>query len=758
MLALMGTSTVALLLACAGFVGYDLWTYQKSARDRLQVLAEMIGNTCTGYLDFNDNSSARETLAALRVEKEVLRSYIYRTNGLVFTSYTSAAVPEVAAPPIEHDTHHFSAPGLRLFQDIRQKDEVVGTIYLEARLPEVRARLVESGILALVLSLLSGLAAFGVSSWLQRFTANPILHLVAASREVATKKDYSLRVKKETDDELGILIDDFNEMLAQIETGDNALRQAQAALEQRVTDRTEQLRSEVEVRQQAEEEREAERDFALQVMTLMGEGLAVLDAQDHFTFANPALAELLDWPPEALLKRPLADFVIPADRERLAEQARLRVEGKTSVIEVTLSQAGAGGRNVQITTVPRWRDGECIGTIATVIDLTEYKRGAEALLRAKEAAERADRAKSEFLATMSHEIRTPMNGILGMNELLRQTALDPRQKEYADTVAASGEALLRIINDILDLSKIEAGRMTLANEEFDPRLLVEDVVNLVGRSGPEKPVQVRAEYANLPAARLRGDSGRLRQVLLNLVGNGFKFTSQGQVVAQVFAEDAAPGQIRLRFTVTDTGEGIAPEHLSRLFQPFQQVDSSAARRHGGTGLGLVISRRLVEMMGGHLNVESEPGRGSVFWFELTFPVVQPPLPESTLAGLPVLVAMGQDLQRRLTVLALAKLGCRAQTADDPADLLAQLARGPIPVVVFDWNLAGTDAAALAGAVRAQEAAALPPRARVRLIALVPATDAPATPPGVDFCVKMPASTTALKAALLAPLADPSPAG
>ncbi len=333
------------------------------------------------------------------------------------------------------------------------------------------------------------------------------------------------------------------------------------------------------------------------------------------------------------------------------------------------------------------------GYVGIASDIRESKRVAAELLKSKEAAEAANRAKSDFLAVMSHEIRTPMNGILGMANLLADSKLDTRQSAFIDAVRASGEALLEIINDILDFSKIESSRLALEPQSFDLRWLVDGTMELLALRADAKNLAFAAIIAEGVPTAVRGDDGRLRQVLMNLLGNSIKFTQRGEVVLSVETVGWRGSRVRLRFSVRDTGIGIPPEEESKLFQPFSQMDSTSSRQYGGTGLGLVISKRLVELMEGRIGFESVPGRGSTFWFEVVLEAEPAPVREPlnpTLKAVRAWVASDSPAVRSSIGSLLQRWGIPALEADgaETTRRLQNLGSGPLPcdILIIDADL------------------------------------------------------------------------
>lgn len=340
---------------------------------------------------------------------------------------------------------------------------------------------------------------------------------------------------------------------------------------------------------------------------------------------------------------------------------------------------------------------------------TEMRALSENLAVARDAALASARAKAEFLATMSHEIRTPLNGVIGMAALLLDSTLTEEQRDHATTLNASAESLLTIISDILDFSKLEAGKLELEDIDFDMRKLVEEVGQILHLRAQEKGIELVTSLAPQVTRKLRGDPNRLRQILLNLANNAIKFTHYGEVVLRVQPLEELGDRVRLTFSVSDTGIGIPKARMDRLFRAFSQVDASTTRRYGGTGLGLAISKELVERMGGSIEAESEEGRGSTFRFQVTFQktpqdALSDPTAEVSFNGLRVLIVDDNSTNREVFVNLLKSWGCETDTASSGSEALDRLEEAAVAgrrfeLGLLDFHMPGMNGSQLATLVR-----------------------------------------------------------
>jgi len=480
---------------------------------------------------------------------------------------------------------------------------------------------------------------------------------------------------------------------------------------------------------------------------------------------NPAAQRLYGWSEREILGRPMSLLVPPELRgqeqelrERVVrgepggsyEAERLRKDGSRVLVALTISPIG--------------RDVAGNGLSALAHDITDRKRHESELAQARNRALAGSRAKSEFLATMSHEIRTPMNGVIGLTGLLLDTPLDDVQRRYANGVRGAGQALLAIIDDILDFSKLEAGRVELEDAPFDPRELVEEVGVLLATTAAGKHLEFIAACSPELPALLRGDAGRLRQILINLASNAVKFTATGEVVLRARLLANVQGVAQVEFSVTDTGIGIVAADRERLFEPFSQADASTTRRFGGTGLGLAICRRLVTAMDGELSLDSQLGRGSTFRFCVPLAdgaqLSQPDLRPVALDGLRVLVVDDNATNRLILTDQLTAWDLRVDTAADAEAgwlLLQQAAEQdrPYDLAVLDLCMPEVDGLTLAARL-----AAAPELSRTRTMILTsggPVERARLDAAQVQVCVSKPVRSSDLHDALMR-LVSTGPAG
>ena len=377
---------------------------------------------------------------------------------------------------------------------------------------------------------------------------------------------------------------------------------------------------EVSLREQSEQKARSERARLQAVFDAAVDAIVTIGRDGHILQWSAGAERMFGYAPDEIIGQNLTRLMPEPHRSRHAQYVGAYLETANAKIigigrELAAVRKDGSEFPMELAVSEVRVDGEIFFT-GIMRDITERKRAQEDLIRAREDAEAANAAKSQFLATMSHEIRTPLNGVIGMANLLSSTSLDARQSRLVGNLARSGQALLAIINDILDFSKIEAGHLELFDVEFDPREIIAEVTDLFCERCVAKGLELVYFVAEDVPERMRGDSGRVRQILVNLVGNAVKFTEQGEILIELAVAESGKNEVLLSFAVEDTGIGIAPEKCPQVFESFRQVDDSMTRSRGGTGLGLAISRQLVELMGGTIGVESEIGRGSRFHFTL----------------------------------------------------------------------------------------------------------------------------------------------
>ena len=625
---------VALFVASAAFTLYDRTTFLSLKTNDLIASAKMIGSNSTAALAFHDSKSAREILSALQARLHITHACIYDSSGEVFATYSRNTAQVTFSPPLpQTEGSKVTAQNMVLFQKIVLNGESIGTIYIEADLADLRERLLHFVVIDFIVLLSSLAVAYLLSFRLQRVISEPIRELAATASSVSAHEDYSIRATKRSQDEIGVLFDQFNSMLDRIQQRDAAIQKAHDGLERKVEERTAYLNALIE-------------NSPLAIL--------VLNSEERVQLCNPAFEHMFQYSRLEMFGEPAEGIM--AEAKCLAEAcdiSRQTLRGEPVTLAARHKRKDGTPIDVELHGVPLVVSGKVVGSLGIYQDISVRKRAEAAMQHAKDAAEGASRAKSEFLANMSHEIRTPMNGILGMTELVLDTELDSQQREYLNLAKLSADALLSLINDILDFSKIEAGKLEIDAIDFNLSDTIGDTMKSLGLRAHQKKLELAYElHPDIPDA-LVGDPGRLRQVIVNLVGNAIKFTESGEVVLYVDAEWQTKDDLQLHCTVSDTGIGIPPEKQSAIFEAFTQADGSMSRTYGGTGLGLTISTRLAAMMHGRIWVESELGKGSRFHFTAHFGLQKMPTrirvqrDPAALRGMPVLVVDDNATNRQI---------------------------------------------------------------------------------------------------------------
>jgi len=710
------TSLLGLSVACLGFEIYERASFREALSSELTALAETLGANTKASLAFNDHQSAVDILEALSAERHIVAACLYDKRGKFFAAYQRKAGGSACSDLSPNEVAaKFEAESVTLTRPILLGGETAGSIVLISDLGALHAKIRQYTEISALVIFLSLLATLLVSSRLIRLITAPILQLAKIAGRVSAQEDYTLRAVAIGHDEVGMLMTAFNQMLERIQERDTALKGANDQLELRVDDRTRQLQEEVDDRMLAEERLSEERGILRALIDNVPDFMYVKDAKSRFVVANASLARMIGLKgPEEMMQKTDFDFFPKelADAFYADEQNVIRTKQALFDREEESFDAVGNKTCVLTTKVPLYdKNGQVTGIAGVGRDITERQKVAHEMQRAKEAAEAASRAKSEFLANMSHEIRTPLNGVMGMTDLALDTQLTAEQRDYLETVKASSDSLLTVINDILDFSKIEAGKIDLEAVDFNLRESMESTLKTMALRADEKGLELLCEVAPEVPEIVCGDSTRLRQVVINLVGNAIKFTEHGEVAVKVQIECQEREHSLLRLTVSDTGIGIPKEKRELIFAPFSQADTSTTRKYGGTGLGLTISTRLVEMMGGKIWVESEVGKGSQFHFTVRVGAadtrnikVGTIAPPEILRGVRVLVVDDNRTNRRILEGMLGRWEMKTTLVEDGKEALEQLAaardaKEPFGLILTDMHMPKMDGFTLIERIR-----------------------------------------------------------
>lgn len=610
------TCGAAILLACAVFAVYDIVTFQTSLKKELASVAEITGSNTSAALAFKDATGASTILQSLRAQTHIVEACLYEPNEAILARYTRDEAGKArVCPRPESNSAGIRSDSILVFRTIRLNGEPIGTIYIKSDLDQLHSRVTRFAEIFLIVIALSLSTAYALSSNLQRSISEPILELARAAFAVSLHKDYSIRATRQSKDEIGFLYDRFNEMMSQIQRREQELYRAHANLEISVDERTKELQKEVAERKQAQHELAERTDFLNSLIQNSPLAIVVTGPERKLQMCNPAFESLFGRRQTDILGQRIEQIVgsQPEESARIADKV---ARGGQVHFATQRKRSDGSTIDVELYAVPLSGKGKVGRVLGMYHDISERVRVEEALVRARDAAEAASRAKSEFLANMSHEIRTPMNGIIGMSDLALDTELTSEQREYLSMVKSSANSLLGVLNDILDFSKIEAGKLDLELAGFSLRQSLGDTLKAFQFGAHQKGLGLTWRVKDDIPDNLEGDVGRLKQVLINLVGNALKFTETGEVSVEVEGQESLPTGTMLHFRVRDTGIGILDEKRALIFDPFTQADSSTTRRYGGTGLGLSICGRLVKMMGGEIWVDSKVGHGSTFHFTL----------------------------------------------------------------------------------------------------------------------------------------------
>ncbi|RMD86706.1 MAG: response regulator [Candidatus Dadabacteria bacterium] len=605
----MAIAVTVLLLVSLPLVFYQYKVLRSSKIVQLSVVSDLIANSSTAAIVFNDTTAAQELLQKLSIEKEVESAYLVGRDGKVFAHYSSAKGGKADIDlKVLTKPYKFKNGYVYIKKPVTLDGQLIGYVYLKSRTLSLKQQIKEFLWFVLFIAAVGFVfAAYGAARF-QRYIMKPLTMLSDALREISEKGNYSVRIPVTGQDEIGVLVSGYNKMADIIQSREKALIDARDRLEERVKERTLVLEQEIAQRKRAEEALLREQEQLRQIISVAPVPIAMLDKGLRFLGNSKMWKKDFSSGESQILRKNFFD-IFPDKSQKWKEYLKKGLRGEVvseSEEQIVLSDGSNG--YVSFAVQP-WLEPE--GDIGGVIVVMER---IDDLIKAREEAIKSAELRLQFLANVSHEIRTPLNGIVGFSELLSGTSLSDEQREYVDILKSSSEILLRLIDDVLDFSKVSSGSVELENAPFSIREEIKTVVKrtLVSASSG---VYIRAQIADDVPDILYGDKFKLIQVVANLLSNAVKFTQEGEIIISVKLHTRKKdGSLTLSFCVSDTGIGIPEEKHKAIFDPFIQADGSVTREYGGTGLGLAICAHIVKLFGGRIWVESKPGKGSKFFF------------------------------------------------------------------------------------------------------------------------------------------------
>ncbi len=720
-LVILSACVMSLLAAGVAFVFWSQHAARRSMAKNLMIETAIAAENCKAALAFDDANAARDVLSAFSVNPSIVHGCVCDSDGKDFAEYFRAGFDSSICIPEESDEegYRFEEDFLLVSKNVVLDGEKIGTVNFTSDLSRLHASLIRDIKIILSVILAVAAVAYLLAGLLQKLVSGPILDLAETARAVSRKKDYSVRAKKHGNDEVGGLIEAFNEMLLTIQSRDMDLVKANDELEEKVGLRTAELsdantllKEEISERRRIELAILQSEELLKATLDSTEDGVVVIDNDAKISHYNGQFADMFDIneDSEALVDGRKTLQVI-RDHAKVPQEIMStfdRLVGSTEQLQGRIELKD--GRILERFTRPLVQGGVVAGRVWFFRDITERQRSQETLRLEKEKADlmskeafAATQAKSEFLANMSHEIRTPMNAIMGFSDLLAEEDLSDDQNEYVELIRDSSSNLLALINDILDFSKIEAGK--LETEIIDCSLdeILFSVERLLNPAAMKKGLEFAVIREPEIQSVLQTDPVRVRQCLINLVNNAIKFTQEGHVYIRA-SQTQINGERAIAFDVEDTGIGITNACQKTVFEAFTQADGSTTRKFGGTGLGLTITKKLIELLGGNISVKSTEGGGSVFSFVI--PVGQAVTTENgshnadkekgdadterissngRFSG-KVLVAEDVAVNRMLIKLLLEKMGLEVSQAQDGIEAVKMATEEEYEIVFMDIQM------------------------------------------------------------------------